>query len=128
MNYCAYVPHCPPHPTHIPMQEEPSYNPQGKRGRFAADRKAENVRRLYAMDHLAAATEDKGASTGPSDVFEMIATLTNEQQAEAARREHITKEARKDWDRDFGHTFPDLMAGPTPAEALKYPLLAGRLT
>ena len=69
-----------------------------------------------------------GSVRPPSNVWEMIATLTNEQQADAARREHITKEARKDWDRDFGHTFPDLMAGPTPAEALKYPLLAGRLT
>ena len=108
MNYCAYVPHCLPTP-HIPMQEEPSYHPRGKRGRFAADRKAGSVR-------------------PPSNVWEMIATLTNEQQADAARSEHITKEARKDWDRDFGHTFPDLMAGPTPAEAAKYPLLAGRLT
>ena len=69
-----------------------------------------------------------GSVRPPSNVWEMTATLTNEQQADAARREHITKEARKDWDRDFGHTFPDLMAGPTPAEALKYPLLAGRLT
>ena len=57
----------------------------------------------------------------------MIATLTNEQQADAARSEHITKEARKDWDREFGH-IPDLMAGLTPAEAVKYPELAGRLT
>ena len=110
------------------MQEEPSYHPRGKRGMFAADRKAENVRRLYyAMDHLAAATEDKGASTGPSDVFEMIATLKHEQQAEDARREHIIKEARKDWNRDFGH-IPDLMAGLTPAEAEKYPELVERLT
>ena len=109
------------------MQEEPSYHPRGKRGGVAADRKAENVRRLYATDHLAAATEDKGASTGPSDVFEMIATLTNEQQAEAARSEHIFKETRKDWNRDFGH-IPDLMAGLTPAEAAKYPELVGRLT
>ena len=109
------------------MQEEPSYHPWGKRGRFAAERKAESVRRLYAMDHLAAAAADKRASTGPSDLFEMIATLANEQQAEAARREHIIKEARKDWNRDFG-PIPDLMAGFTPAEAAKYPELVGRLT
>ena len=57
-----------------------------------------------------------------------MATLTNEQQADAARSEHITKEARKDWDRDFGHTFPDLMAGLAPAEAEKHPELVGRLT
>ena len=131
MNYCAYVPHClpAPHCWPTPMQEEPSYHPWGKRGRFAAERKAESVRRLYAMDHLAAAAADKRASTGPSDLFEMIATLANEQQAEAARREHIIKETRKDWNRNFGHNvIPDLMVGLTPAEAAKYPELVGRLT
>ena len=34
-----------------------------------------------------------------------------EQREDAAKREHIQKMAMKDWNRDFGHCFPDLMEG-----------------
>ena len=58
----------------------------------------------------------------------MIATLTDEQQADATRREHIFNQTTKGWNRRYGHSFPDLMAGLTPAEATKYPDLAARVT
>ena len=54
---------------------------------------------------------NEGATVPTPTVFELIAEEQVQQQKDAAKWEQTQKLAHKDWDRDFGHCFPDLMAG-----------------
>ena len=50
-------------------------------------------------------------SVPPKNVAILLATTVQEEEAEAQRRAHLEHIAGKDWDRDFGGAFPDLMVG-----------------
>ena len=53
----------------------------------------------------------KREECAPKNVATLLATTILEDEADAQKRAHLEYIAGKDWDRDFGGAFPDLMVG-----------------
>ena len=54
---------------------------------------------------------DRAEQFTPPPMATLLATVEREEEAEAQKRAHLEYIAGKDWDRDFGGAFPDLMVG-----------------
>ena len=61
------------------------------------------------------ADNEVGIQGGPT-ISELITIEAEQQRKDDVSRKHWAEMATIDWNRDFGHCFPDLMAPPTKEE------------
>ena len=71
-----------------------------------------NLSRAGGNEHYTAdECRERAELLKPPTMPELVATVEREEEAEAQKRAHLEYIAGKDWDRDFGGAFPDLMVG-----------------